>query len=92
MNDTYWNGEPADCTRGTGVVLDSPRFPRFWAREAGLIGKRVPVVRVEYGGKVTFIYNLHGQGWAKVTEGRGSPRIAHASLDVGKFVPDEVER
>jgi len=83
MSETFWNGEPAVAVRGTGVVQPSPTVPQFWGRH--LIGRRVRVVRVTYGGHITYLYNDLGQGWHKVTKGYGSPRLAHANLSVADF-------
>lgn len=83
--ETYWNGLPTEAERGTAVVADCPEAPGYWARD--LIGERIAVVRVPldgvaYGGGVTFLDDRHGQGWAKVTEGRGSPGWGHADVTV----------
>jgi hypothetical protein len=85
---TFWNGEPCEAERGTGVMVDSPQFPLFWGREK--VGERVPVVKITYGDHTFYIYNDHNFGWLKVTEGRGLPNRMHADLDVEKYVPDEV--
>jgi len=87
MTDTYWNGEPAAAERGTGVMLDSPEFPRFWGREEGLVGQRVPVVKVNYGKQEFYLYNDNGLGWRKVTTGKGLPMYGHQNLDVEDFEP-----
>lgn len=85
---TYWNFEETPAERGTGVMLDSPEFPKFWGREAGLVGTRVPVVKVTYNGQEFYLYNDHDEGWDKVTRGHGGPQKYHRSLDVDKYVPD----
>lgn len=83
--DPRWNGEPCRAQRGTGIVLDSPEFPIFWARTEGLIGERVPVVNVEYGAQRFTLYDEASQGWNKLTVGEGSPRVHHANLQVSDF-------
>lgn len=87
MSETYWNGLPTPAERGTAVVADSPEFPRYWAKTAGLIGKRIPVVRVvldgvNYGGGIAYLDDRDGIGWLKVTEGHGSPRYGHADVEI----------
>lgn len=67
------------------MVADSPEFPQYWAR--GLVGQRIAVVEVElggvnYGGGVFYLDDRDGSGWAKVTEGHGSPRYSHANLSI----------
>ena len=85
--ETFWNGEPCKAERGTGIMLDSPEHPRFWGRASGLIGQRVPVVRVEYNGQVFYLYDANSLGWHKVTDGQGSPSWSHHSLNVSDFEP-----
>lgn len=85
---TYWNGEPCKAERGSGVMLDSPEFPHFWGRAEGLVGTRVPVVKVEYGDQVFYLHNVEDQGWNKVTVGKGSPGWSHANLDVEGYEPE----
>lgn len=92
--ETFWNGMPTPARRGTAVVADAPEFPMYWARD--LVGQRIAVVEVvldgvNYGGGIDYLDDRHGQGWAKVTEGHGSPRYGHASaaIEPGSFVVTE---
>lgn len=85
---TFWNFEPCKATRGTGVMVDSPEFPQFWGRREGLVGKRLPVVKVEYGDQVFYLDDRDGSGWFKVTVGRGGPGYRHGSLDVEGFTAE----
>lgn len=87
---TYWNGERLDppALKGRAVVADSTFFPRYWAREDGLIGQEIAVVRVNYGGATFYLDDRDGSGWAKVTEGRGSPRWGHREIEVSSFAAD----
>ena len=88
---TYWNGEPCIATRGSGTVRDETDvFPLHWARE--LIGQRVPVVCIEYGDQRFYLYDEGGQGWHKVTAGRGSPRMHHANLRINDFTATQEDR
>lgn len=90
MTQTFWNGEPAPAVRGTAVVADAPEFPQYWARTEGIIGQRIPVVRVQYGQWLYVLDNRRGQAWDKVTRGNGSPRYGHADvkIELGSFVMD----
>lgn len=88
----YWNGLPTLASRGTAIVADAPQFPAYWAKADGIVGQRIPVVRVvldgvNYGGGVTYLDDRDGSGWAKVTTGRGSPRYGHAdvAVEIGSF-------
>lgn len=77
---TYWNGERA-AARKVRLRLVDPGLdahPNYWARE--LTGLIRAAVRVEYGGQVLYLDDAAGYGWAKVTEGRGSPKVAHRAL------------
>lgn len=87
---TYWNFEECQAEKGTGVMLDSPEFPAFWGRAAGLVGSRVPVVKVTQGDVQFYLYNDHNEGWNKITVGRGGPQYRHRDLAVDNYVSDEV--
>lgn len=84
-----WNFEPCIAARGTGVVLDAPTVPVFWARVEGLVGERIPVVQVSYYDQLFYLDDRGGRGWHKLTYGAGSPKFGHANLDVEDFVPIE---
>jgi hypothetical protein len=86
---TRWNGEPCEAERGTAVVSDDGRFPDYWARRDGLVGERVALVRVVYGGSTSYLLDDEGQGWAKVTTGGGSPRVGHKNVTIeeGSWTP-----
>ena len=65
---TFWNGMPTIATRGTAVVADDAQFPKYWAKEEGIVGTRIPVVcvildSVNYGGGCTYMDNREGIGW-----------------------------
>lgn len=77
---TWWNGEPARAVKVQFQVGMPPAgtFPQYWA--AGLVGMIMSAVRVEYGGDVFYLADEDGEGWRKVTVGRGSPRWPSASL------------
>jgi hypothetical protein len=78
VDQAYWNGLPTTAARGTAVVTDDGTFPEYWARTEGIVGERIPVVRVDldgvnYGGGVAHLDDRDGSGWRKVTEGHGGP-------------------
>ena len=75
---TFWNGEPCNAVRGTGVVADDPVFPKYWARD--LIGSRIAVVRVLYAGDQFDLDDRDGAAWAKVTTGHGGPSFGHRTV------------
>ena len=87
--ETYWNGERTPCVRGSGVVAPAPEFPQYWARD--LVGQRIRVVRVFYGGQKSDMDDRDGSAWHKVTEGGGSPRFGHRNvlLEAYSFEPDD---
>jgi hypothetical protein len=90
--NAYWNGLPTTAARGTAVVADAPEFPQYWARTEGIVGQRIPVVRVvldgvNYGGGIDYLDDRDGSGWRKVTEGHGGPRWPHrgVAIEDGSF-------
>lgn len=94
VDQAYWNGLPTAAERGTAVVAPAPEFPQYWAAREGIVGDRIPVVRVDldgvnYGGGIDYLDDRDGSGWAKVTRGMGSPRYGHRSLAIvdGSFTP-----
>lgn len=87
---TWWNGEPCYARRGTVVVAPATQHHGYWAKD--LIGSRVRVVSVIYDGQMPlYIFDDRGQGWMKVTDGRGSPRFGHATVyaDDATWEPDQ---
>ena len=87
MDDTRWNGMPIEATRGTAIVAPAPEFEHYWAQ--GLIGFRIPVVRVSLDGAtqvggIGYLDDRDEQGWWKVTHG-GTPMWPHSSVTI---VPD----
>lgn len=83
----FWNGLPTEIERGTAVVAEIPESPLYWARTAGLVGTRIPVVRVvldgvNYGGGTAYLDNRDGDAYEKVTTGQGSPRFGHRTVAI----------
>lgn len=76
-----WNGEPAKARRVV-VRVGHPMRPTWWC--ARLEGQEWDAVEVEYAGRVFYLDDSDGSGWAKVMTG-GSPQVGHRSL------PDDSE-
>lgn len=74
----YWNGERCEARKVLVTVADSPEFPQYWARE--FVGQKRKAVEVTYGGETFYLDDENGDGWGKVTIGRGSPWCGHKSL------------
>lgn len=68
---TYWNGEPCKAIPVRIRLQGDGGHPEYWARD--LIGTEREAVRVEYGGRIFYLDNEDGSGWAKVTTGFGGP-------------------
>jgi hypothetical protein len=75
---TYWNGQETPCAKVRFKLEGDGGHPLYWARH--LIGQTVDAVRVQYGGKIFYLYNEDGSGWTKVTEGHGSPHWPSKSV------------
>ncbi len=84
--ETFWNGNPTPCRKVRVVVGDSGRFPRYWARVAGLVGTVQPAVEVRYFDKPFYIDDRNGSGWYKVTKGHGSPSYPHSDFEIERIV------
>jgi hypothetical protein len=67
------------------VVGDTGFFALPWFKE--FIGQEREAVEVTYYGDVFYLDNEDGSGWAKVTNGHGSPQYGHRSLDVERVSP-----
>lgn len=80
---TYWNGQRLDppARRCLLRIEDMPNLPRYWAREAGLVGVTVSAVQVVAPGQEPmYLFDGDGSGWEKVTQHRGSPRAGHKNI------------
>lgn len=80
---TYWNGIPTPARRVRVVVGKAP-LPTWWC--APLEGQEREAVEVRYVGQVFYLDNEDGQGWAKVTIGRGGPAFGHGELPVARVL------
>jgi len=88
---TFWNGEATPARRVSLVVADGPHPLGWYKRHVGEHRAAVEVTIWYTDDKpatVFYIDDADGSGWAKVTEGRGSPRVGHRSLYA---VPGTVE-
>lgn len=83
MIATHWNGEPVRARRCLVVVGPAPNA-NWWC--VGMEGTERQAVEVIYGQQRFFLDNEDGKGWAKVTEGQGSPRTYHKSVPVARVV------
>lgn len=88
-----WNGATVTAKRGTAIVADDSRFPRYWAMN--LVGQRIAVVKVDAPHGVMYLDDRLGEGWAKMMNG-GTARFGHAEVEIapGSFTPvtEETER
>lgn len=81
MEKIWWNGEACSGRRLRVIVPDwhaSTDAPLAWWKD--LAGTERPAVLVEYGDQRHLLDDEDGIGWAKVTEGKGSPRRSHSDL------------
>lgn len=81
---TFWNGERCEARRVRVIVGNEGRFERPWFLP--FVGQEREAVEVTYGRSTFYLDDEGGKGWAKVTEGRGSPQWGHSSLDVDRVV------
>lgn len=80
---TFWNYEPTPARIVRVIVGPSP-VKTWWC--ADLEGTEREAVEVNYHGNKFYLDNENGQGWAKVTQGRGGPDWGHSSLPVSSVV------
>lgn len=82
MTETYWNREPVEVERVRVKIADDPSFPRYWARERGLVGQMRNAIKVQYHDEVFYLddEDPDGCGWDKVTTGLGSPQWGHRGI------------
>lgn len=80
--NTYWNGEPANCRRVI-VRVGTVEKPTWWC--AGMEGTEREAVEVNYYSQTLYLDNEDGSAWLKVTKGGGGPEWGHKSL------PDDSE-
>ena len=76
---TYWNYEPTPA-RIVRVIVGKSERPTWWC--ADLEGTEREAIEVNYHGHKFYLDNENGEGWNKVTRGRGGPEWGHSSLPV----------
>lgn len=86
MSDkTFWNFEPTPA-RKVRVIVGPCLRPTYWHN--GLEGTEREAVEVNYHGEIFYLDNEGGpswpagEGWDKVTKGRGSPDWGHSEIPV----------
>lgn len=82
---TAYDGVPAVAVQETATVGEG-HHSKWWVEE-GLVGLKVPVVRVtvmpEYGSPHdVYIYDGDGEGTAKFIDGGGNPALGHRELAI----------
>jgi hypothetical protein len=85
MNDeqTFWNYEPTPCRKVRVIVGECP-VDTWWC--AKIVGHEREAVEVSYGNNLFYLDNEHGEGWDKVTIGRGGPDYGHSSIPNARLV------
>jgi hypothetical protein len=80
---TYWNGEPCQAQKCEVEVADALQFKNYWARP--LIGQRIKAVEVSVPDpdmEPFYLDNEDGEGWIKVTEGKGMWTYPHKTIEI----------
>ena len=91
MDDTYWNGQPCRAEKVLVRVAKSPRDTWWCSGLEGAVRKAVAVYYFDDQIVSYFLDDEDGSGWAKVTEGHGSPNWSHRSLPwASEIVTEEV--
>jgi hypothetical protein len=85
--DTRWNGERCFARR-VMVRVGTPHVHSLWCEP--LAGTIRFAVEVTYSGQTFYLDDYYGQGWFKVTEGKGSPRWGHSTLAVAAVLAERV--
>lgn len=89
----YWNGLPTRVRKVTGTIVkyDPDRHPNlaWWKDMVGqtIVAVEVSLDGVNYGGGTIYLDDRKGEGWRKVTDGRGSPSYPHAEVPLENVEP-----
>lgn len=73
----YWNGESCDFEPVKYTVTQSETHT-WWNNR--FVGQRRQAIQITYQNQTWLIDNEHGDGYYKVTDGQGSPRVGHKSV------------
>ena len=84
---TRWNGEPCEARRVLIIVGECPK-PTWWF--AHLVGTEMRAVEVTYGTETFYLADREGEGWHKVTVGRGSPYFGHSSVTCAEVLKERI--
>jgi hypothetical protein len=79
----FWNGAPAECRR-VRVLVGPPPIESWWS--APLEGQVRDAVEVRAEGRVFYIDDHDGTGWAHVTVRQGDPADARPVLPVRRVL------
>ncbi len=74
----YWDGEDATFKGVTYEVTEAKEGELWWQNQ--FIGQRRQGLEITYGDQTWIIDNEHGDGFYKVTYGKGSPQCGHKSV------------
>ncbi|MDB4948379.1 MAG: hypothetical protein JWM27_1028 [Gemmatimonadetes bacterium] len=80
---TFWRGSPAQCRR-VRVLVGPPPLDGWWS--AHLAGQVRDAVEVRAEGRVFYIDDEDGTGWAHVTVRQGDPADSRSILPVRKVL------
>ncbi len=86
---TYWNGRPCPCTRVLVTVGAPPdrQVPLAWW--AGMEGTERRAVEVRAPGQPPYyLDDENGEGWSKVTVGKGLPNHGHRAIWPERVIRD----
>jgi hypothetical protein len=90
MKQGYWNGEPTATFVGVYYRVEKAETETWWQNR--VIGTIRQGLLITYRKETWLIDNEHGDGYYKVTDGKGSPQCGHKSLGVYtvlRGIPDD---
>lgn len=90
--ETYWNYQPTPA-RIVRIIVGPAERETFWHN--GLEGTEREAVEVSYPGEAPFYLDnegrregFEGEGWSKVTFGRGGPEYGHGELPCAEVIKE----
>lgn len=86
MDQVWWNGDPAEGRRVRVIVADCETQTDYWARQ--YVNTARDAVEVTYQGRTFYLDDQDGEGYAKVTQGKGAPYWPHRGLCVKEVLED----